>query len=125
MHRPANLAAQAEPTSHRFDLAKRHTGLHHAKGPRVHADEQRFLVAAAKPFEVAAMNVPGVLERVVDAGNRRRETEVTKRCDQRAGDSFEHHAPHASERRRQTGLRAPTPVESGAGSPDRDDSPTP
>jgi len=82
--------ADAHPVAHRGDFAEGHAGLHHAEGPRVHAQQYDALVRGAKAFDVGLVGGERVLQRVVDMRHRRREAQrgqVARQC-VRGGDQL-------------------------------------
>jgi len=60
------------------DFAEGDSGLGHAVGAGVHAEEEGLLLAVTEAGEVVAVPVPGVFEWVVSAGDRIGEFELTK-----------------------------------------------
>lgn len=58
------------PVAHGGDLTKRNTGLGHAEGARIHAEEQHAFGGGAEAVEVRLVRLPGVVERVIGVGNR-------------------------------------------------------
>ena len=62
----SNGGINADPVAHSGHFAKGHAGLRHAKGARVHAEKNDFLLSAAGQLQVLLMRGPRVIERVVD-----------------------------------------------------------
>ena len=48
----------------------------HAIGPRIHAEQEDALLALTEAFQVVAVSVPGVFQRIVGVGNWLGEREV-------------------------------------------------
>ena len=65
----------AEPVAHGGDFAKGNPRLDHAERPGVHAQKHDALGRTAEAGEVFFMRRPGVVERVVNMGHGRPETE--------------------------------------------------
>src|SRR3989338_2733643 len=62
---------EVQPVARRRDFAERHADLRHAERAGVHADEHDALVPAAVAPQVLLVACPGIVERVIDMGDRR------------------------------------------------------
>jgi serine protease Do len=62
----ADRLVDAHPIAHGGDFTEGDTGLGHAKGAGIHADEDDTFFAAAKAAEVDLMRGPGVVEGLID-----------------------------------------------------------
>lgn len=58
-------AGDAHPVSHVWDFTKRNAGLSHAIRSGVHTEKEDLLGSTSEVFQVVAMSIPGVFERVV------------------------------------------------------------
>jgi len=76
---PANFCFNLEPIAHGRDLAKWDAGLRHAERTRVHAEKQNALLVARVTAQINLVRGPGVIERVVNVRDRRREDEFAYR----------------------------------------------
>lgn len=70
---PVNARLYAKPVAHRRDLAERHACLRHAERTGIHAKKNHTLTAVPKFFQIRLVCCPGVVERVVNVGDRGRE----------------------------------------------------
>src|SRR5207248_5965192 len=87
--RALDFRPNAEPIAHGHDLAERNTGLGHAERARIHSEKDHPLWVVAVTAQIKFMRVPGVIERVVNMGDRRgklqfadRGAETSRSCDQ-------------------------------------------
>jgi hypothetical protein len=71
-----NSPGYSQPVPDRIDFAEGHSGLHHSKRARIHAEEDNPLWALRELLDVMFVRFPGVLERVVDVGDRGSEAEA-------------------------------------------------
>ena len=72
----AHGALETEESTHGRHFAKRHPRLHHAKGTRIHAEEQCIGAELRVARQVRLEGHPRVFEGVVDTGHRGREGEL-------------------------------------------------
>src|SRR5688500_624753 len=97
-----------QPVADHRHVAEGDTGLRHAERPGVHADEGDALLSArgrrAPPLEVAAVGLPGVVERLVDVADRRPEAQRSERVAKAFGDGDERRRRAALSARRRQGL---------------------
>ncbi len=66
----ADGGIDADPVAHSGHLAKGHTRLRHAEGPRVHSEENDFLWRTAGQVKVLLVRGPCVVERVINVLHR-------------------------------------------------------
>ena len=66
----ADGGIDADPVAHSGHLAKGHTRLRHAEGPRVHSEENDFLWRTAGQVKVLLVRGPRVVERVINVLHR-------------------------------------------------------
>ena len=78
LRRAADGRLDAEPVADEAHLTERHSRLRHAEGARVHAEKDHALARRGVARDVARVRAARVVERVVDAGDRRPEAQ---RCD--------------------------------------------
>ncbi len=79
MNRPLRMLARGDldgrvdthPTPYGVDLAKRYTGLHHAKRAGVHAQKEASLGALRIALKILAVGPKRIVQRIVDMGDRR------------------------------------------------------
>ncbi|MEY2466723.1 MAG: hypothetical protein QOD03_1244 [Verrucomicrobiota bacterium] len=71
----ANGFINAQPVAHSGNFSKRHAGLRHAEGTGIHAEKQNALLPLAVTPQIFFVRGPRVVERIINVGNRRGETE--------------------------------------------------
>ena len=71
--RSTDLRVASEPVADGVHFAKRHTGLGHPPGSRVHTQKQHFLRLFAVALEVLDVGIPCIINRVIDVRHRRSE----------------------------------------------------
>src|SRR5262245_36089010 len=72
----ADRALDPEPVAHRGNFTERNTGLHHAERSGIHAEKEHAFAAFAVSAQIFLMRGPGVIERIVNEGYGRRETQA-------------------------------------------------
>src|SRR5665648_54099 len=73
--RTPDRAANSHPPADGGNVAKGDAGLRHPEGAWVHPHENRLLGRMSESGEVFQVGAPGVLQRVVDVGHRRGESQ--------------------------------------------------
>lgn len=69
----AHGGLNAEPIAHGLDFAERHAGLNHAERAGIHPEKDDALPTVSITPKVEFMGRPGVIERIIDVANGRRE----------------------------------------------------
>ena len=71
-----------EPIPDRRDFPKRHPGLRHSEGTRIHSQKNDALSAAAVFLQIQFMRSPCVVQRIINVRDRRPEFQLPDRCGQ-------------------------------------------
>ena len=74
--RAFNNGFYLHPVPHRTDFPERHPRLHHAKRPRIHAQENDFLPRPAKAFQVHFVSLPGIEQWIINMSHRQRKAQL-------------------------------------------------
>lgn len=72
----ADGSFDSHPVAHGADFSERHASLRHAERAGIHTEKYDTFVAAAKFAEVCFMRSPGVVEWVINKGDRRFEVQM-------------------------------------------------
>ena len=74
----ADFCFDPKPIAHGCNLTKRDAGLRHAERTGVHAEKQDALSGVRIAAQIHLVCGPGVIERVVNVHDRRRESEFVR-----------------------------------------------
>ena len=74
--RVINCGFNSEPIAHSSDLSERDSGLHHAKRTGIRPEKDHPFGTVGITPQICFVRGPGVIERVINVRNRRRESEL-------------------------------------------------